>query len=220
MAAPSVANEYALSTLDLEVYLSNYAGFTRIRRLTFIASTSPVHKQHALAMAVAEVKRTSNTVLYKELVALSGDGVACDDTWIEQVARKAQQRLDKLEADLNSHKTSMVKESIRMGHNDLGDHHYERGDFSAALKSYVRTRDYCTAPKHIISMCLNVIKASIQMGNFTHVANYVTKAESTPDGSEPTLVSQLRVAAGLAFLESKKYKVRSPRLMLPQLACG
>merc|ERR1711981_155680 len=158
-------------------------------------------------MAVAEVKRTSNTVLYKELVALSGDGVACDDTWIEQVARKAQQRLDKLEADLNSHKTSMVKESIRMGHNDLGDHHYERGDFSAALKSYVRTRDYCTAPKHIISMCLNVIKASIQMGNFTHVANYVTKAESTPDGSEPTLVSQLRVAAGLAFLESKKYKL-------------
>ena len=51
-----------------------------------------------------------------------------------------------------------------MGHTDLGDFHYERGDFNAALKCYVRTRDYCTTSKHIINMCLYVIRASIQMG--------------------------------------------------------
>ena len=100
-----------------------------------------------------------------------------------------------------------------MGHTDLGDFHYERGDFNAALKCYVRTRDYCTTSKHIIAMCLNVIKASIQMGNFTHVTNYITKAESTPDGADPTLVAQLRVAAGLAFLESKKYKLAARKFI-------
>jgi len=62
-------------------------------------------------------------------------------------------------------------------------------------------------------MCLNVIKSSIQMGNFTHVANYITKAESTPDCSDTTLVSQLRVAAGLAFLESKKFKLAARKFL-------
>ena len=148
------------------MYLNNYAGVTRLRRLAFIASASPAHKRDALALAAAEVKRTSNTALYNELIALSGDdgGLTRDAAWVETVDRKAQQRLDKLESDLNTHKTSLVKESIRMGHTDLGDFHYERGDFNAALKCYVRTRDYCTTSKHIITMCLNIIRVSIHMG--------------------------------------------------------
>lgn len=100
-----------------------------------------------------------------------------------------------------------------MGHNDLGAYHYNRGDFNAALKCYVRTRDYCTTSKHILEMCTSVIKASIQMGNFTHVANYITKAESTPDGNDPALVAQLRVAAGLSFLQGKKYKMAARKLL-------
>ena len=237
------------STLDLDTYLSNYTGVTRIKRLAFIASVSPTHRADALRMAVSEVKRTTNTGLLHELVSLSGAGdeaIPRDDAWIEQVDRKASQKLDKLEADLNNHKTSLVKESIRvraarlsvrhprgahwcaprgvpvcplarslqMGHNDLGDFHYDRGDFNTALKCYVRTRDYCTTSKHIITMCLNVIRASIQMGNFTHVANYITKAESNPDASaDPALLSQLRIASGLAQLESKKYKLAARKFL-------
>jgi COP9 signalosome complex subunit 1 len=45
-----------------------------------------------------------------------------------------------------------------MGYNDMGDFYYQLGDLQAALKSYAQARDYCTADKHIIEMCLNVIK--------------------------------------------------------------
>ena len=50
-----------------------------------------------------------------------------------------------------------------------------------AFKCYVRTRDYCTTSKHIWTTCLNVIRVSVELGNFNHVSNYVTKAEQTPD---------------------------------------
>ena len=101
-----------------------------------------------------------------------------------------------------------------MGHNDLGDFHSARGDFAMALKCYVRTRDYCTTPKHIITMCLNIIRVSIHMGNFTHVANYITKAESTDSsGSDPVLMAQLRVSAGLGQLEAKKYKLAARKFL-------
>ena len=51
-----------------------------------------------------------------------------------------------------------IKESIRRGHDDLGDHYLDCGDLSNALKCYSRARDYCTSFKQIVNMCLNVIK--------------------------------------------------------------
>eukprot|EP00952_Eustigmatos_sp_NYUAD-ZCMA_P010779 44006-Eustigmatos_ZCMA.PRE.1 len=44
------------------------------------------------------------------------------------------------------------------GYTDLGDFCYQRGDLDGAIKNYVRTRDYCHVNRHIIEMCLNVIK--------------------------------------------------------------
>jgi hypothetical protein len=53
-------------------------------------------------------------------------------------------------------------------------------DSQNAFKSYVRARDYCTSPKHITSMCLNAVRVAVEMNNFMHVTNYVSKAEQTP----------------------------------------
>ena len=60
-----------------------------------------------------------------------------------------------------------------------------------ALKCYLRTRDYCTTPKHIVIMCLAIIKCGVEMGNYVHVNNYVSKAEQTPDVA---VRSELRLA--------------------------
>ena len=93
-----------------------------------------------------------------------------------------------------------------MGYNDMGDYFYQRGDLTNALKNYIRTRDYCTSPKHISAMCLSVIRASIEVGNFSYVLNYVSKAESTPDIKDPNLSAKLKAGSALAHLENKKYK--------------
>lgn len=54
-----------------------------------------------------------------------------------------------------------------------------------AFTCYVRTRDYCTSPKHILDMCLAVIKVSIELGNYVNVSTYVQKAEQTPHVQVP-----------------------------------
>lgn len=80
-------------------------------------------------MGLDAVMQTTNTAMYSELMAIAQEGGGAfkrDDSWVESVDRKAAQALDKLEADLTTHKTSLVKESIRMGHNDLGDLHSAR----------------------------------------------------------------------------------------------
>jgi len=198
---------------EMESYIAAYAGHTRLKRLQFIAQHEPTLRAEALRIAVEQARQGVNTALYQELCATEGCPVARDDAWVDSVEKKASARLDKLESDLASHKTSLVKESIRMGHSDLGDFHASRGDFATALKCYVRTRDYCTTSRHTLSMCLAVVKVSIHMGNYTHVSNYVSKAEATPDaGSDAVLTAQLRVASALTALEAKKFRAASSNL--------
>lgn len=46
---------------------------------------------------------------------------------MESTQKAAQRRQESLETELNGYKTNLIKESIRLGHNELGNHHYACG---------------------------------------------------------------------------------------------
>jgi COP9 signalosome complex subunit 1 len=222
---------------DLEQYISNYTGHTKIMRLIFIAERSKKHEVEAYKLAIDELKKTLNTSLYRKLFEKLGDklgpGYTFDSAWADSVEKKAQQQKERLELDLAAQKANLIKEAIRAAHNELGNFFVSRGDFNSALRSYVRMRDYCSSNQQLLDMCLQVIKVSIELGNFAHVLSYVSKAEQslphaiqqnqviqgskTADASQqhdPTAIpaeervitAKLNAAAGLAHLDAKKYK--------------
>ncbi|XP_048871382.1 COP9 signalosome complex subunit 1 isoform X2 [Brienomyrus brachyistius] len=220
-------------TLDLEQYASCYSGLMRIERLQFIAEHCPQLRAEALKMALSFVQRTFNVDVYEEIhrklaeatrevqggpdAVVEGEAVLppLDTAWAESTRKKALLKLEKLDTDLKNYKGNSIKESIRRGHDDLGDHYLDCGDLSNALKCYSRARDYCTSAKHVINMCLNVIKVSVYLQNWSHVLSYVSKAESTPeiaeqrgerDSQNQAVLTKLKCAAGLAELASRKYK--------------
>ncbi|KAK8587958.1 hypothetical protein V6N13_086917 [Hibiscus sabdariffa] len=205
--------------LDIEAYAGLYSGRTKIKRLIFIAHhrDNTAMQLEALRMAYDELKKGENTQLFREVVQKIDDRLgpnySMDAAWCAMVDRKADQRKDKLESELNAYRTNLIKESIRMGYNDFGDFYYAHGALGDAFKSYVRTRDYCTTSKHIIQMCLSAILVSIEMGQFTHVTSYVSKAEQTPEALDPITSAKLRCAAGLAHLEAKKYKLAARKFL-------
>ena len=62
---------------------------------------------------------------------------ALDLNWVDTRNKKAQMKLEKLDNDLKNYKSNSIKESIRRGHDDLGDHFLDRwgrdsvnGDFN------------------------------------------------------------------------------------------
>uniref|UniRef100_A0A8K9UMP2 COP9 signalosome complex subunit 1 n=1 Tax=Oncorhynchus mykiss TaxID=8022 RepID=A0A8K9UMP2_ONCMY len=220
-------------TLDLEQFASSYSGLMRIERLQFIAQHCPQLRAEALKMALSFVQRTFNVDVYEEIhrrltdAKRQAQGVPdavpdgpaeaplLDTAWAENTRKKALLKLEKLDTDLKNYKGNSIKESIRRGHDDLGDHYLDCGDLSNALKCYSRARDYCTSAKHVINMCLNVIKVSVYLQNWSHVLSYVSKAESTPeiaeqrgerDSQNQSVLTKLKCAAGLAELASRKYK--------------
>ncbi|XP_077022378.1 COP9 signalosome complex subunit 1 isoform X5 [Tamandua tetradactyla] len=230
--APDVNYVVENPTLDLEQYAASYSGLMRIERLQFIAEHCPPLRVEALKMALSFVQRTFNVDMYEEIhrklseasreLQSTPDGIPegavepppLDTAWVEATRKKALLKLEKLDTDLKNYKGNSIKESIRRGHDDLGDHYLDCGDLSNALKCYSRARDYCTSAKHVINMCLNVIKVSVYLQNWSHVLSYVSKAESTPeiaergerDGQTQAILTKLKCAAGLAELAARKYK--------------
>ncbi|XP_033211755.1 COP9 signalosome complex subunit 1 isoform X2 [Belonocnema kinseyi] len=218
-------------TLDLEVYANSYTGLAKLYRLIYIADHCPTLRIEALKMAITYVMTTYNVTLYLSLhrrltQALNTPGLpdvaaqstsqdlpVIDQTWMESRSKKAALKLEKFDTDLKNYKSNSIKESIRRGHDDLGDHYLDCGDLANALKCYSRARNYCTSGKHVVNMCWNVLKVSVYLQNWTHVISYVTKAEDTPDfpdvhgkDNNQAIVTKLKVAAGLAELATKKYK--------------
>ncbi|PAN51940.1 hypothetical protein GQ55_9G641800 [Panicum hallii var. hallii] len=217
---------FSAEQLDVEAYAAQYSGRTRLARLVFVADRCGVEAMQleALRMAYDEIKRGEDVQLHRD-VALKINGrlgprYGLDQAWVDTVSRRAEQRKEKLENELNGYRTNLIKESIRMGYNDIGDFFYAHGQLSDAFKSYIRTRDYCTTSKHIVQMCMNVILVSIELGQFAHVSNYVSKAEQTPDSLDPIIVAKLRAAAGLANLETKKYKLAARKFVETGIELG
>ena len=128
------------SNFDVEAYIGNYQGYTRLKRMAFIAGQNSTLKPDVLRAAIDEVRKTTNTALYLELIMMAVDTAgasARDDAWVEAEDKRASQRLEKLENDLGQHKTSLVKESIRVRarrpqRSDAVAHHSHPGAMNAA----------------------------------------------------------------------------------------
>jgi len=241
-------------SLDLEATSNAYTGLAKLYRLQFIAEHCPCYRVEALKLAIGYCQTTHNTVLYQRLhrklsdcVAGTANGQAgvvpdvavgaadqgmgdrsmpaLDLNWVDTRNKKAQMKLEKLDNDLKNYKSNSIKESIRRGHDDLGDHFLDSGDLANALKCYSRARDYCTSGKHVVSMCVNVIKVSVYLQNWSHVISYVNKALATPDLSDGnlktvdhlTLVTRLKCAGGLADLMTRKYSAAAKQFLAASL---
>ncbi|KAF9949740.1 COP9 signalosome complex subunit 1 [Modicella reniformis] len=216
----------APNNLDLDAYIANYKGHTKVNRLEFIADRCPALQIDALKLSITELKNTQtlNIPRYANLVKKLNEAVKfgapgsagvpsellnIDKAWADRQFQKAKQQTDLLEGELKNYKRNSIKESIRMGNIELGNHYYACGDLTSAHRAYSRTRDYCTTSKHVVEMCMNIIKVSIELGNFPHVATFVIKAESSPEVAQDKELNKakLKAASGLAHLDLSKYSV-------------
>lgn len=170
---------------DLDSYIANYTGFTRIDRLQHIGSHSPYLAVDAYRLAIAEAKRGKNVEQYTSLVEQLSeiapqDPVAlADGTWAEKKRRDVQLEQERLEHELKSYKNNLIKESIRMGNEDLGHFYFDTGDYQNAHKAYLKMREHCTSNKHLADMTLRLVYVSVAQKSWLGVQSNLTKVDSS-----------------------------------------
>jgi hypothetical protein len=208
------------SNIDIDMYVSGYSGLMRINRLVFLAEHCPSVRIDALNLGLSHIMETYNTQYYTTVQKQLADHIARlngfsgqtesqlvpnpDLNWIEATNKKAALKLEKLDSDLKSAKSLSIKDCIRRGQEDLADHFLDMGDLTNALKCYSRSRDYCSNNKNLISLCLNVIKVSIFLKNWSYVLSYVNKVENAIEPSEVKIISSKTLLSILNFVLQKK----------------
>ncbi|KAF2142019.1 uncharacterized protein K452DRAFT_227580 [Aplosporella prunicola CBS 121167] len=206
---------------DLESYIANYLGRTRLERLYMIGSTSTYLAIDALHAAVAEAKQGKDVSLYthvtERLHAISPDdplGIP-DIEWCERKTKEVKAESENLEHQLKGYKNNLIKESIRMGHDDLGRFFTSIGDHGNAIKCYGRERDFCTNTQHIADMSLKLIYSGIQQRSWTTVQTNVSKIQ--PMSLKPEEKAKLdpigSAVLGLSHMVSGNYREAASYLL-------
>ncbi|KAG5651159.1 hypothetical protein H0H81_009651 [Sphagnurus paluster] len=179
---------------DLEGYISNYSGRTAIDRLIHITQTCPTIAPEAFQLAVQHVHQSRDPGLYQQLLtayeqtAANADLPAplpnamelapLDTVWADETMTKNQAEKVKLEVELKTYSNNMIKESIRMAHRDLGSYYRSVGEYSSAVKHFVKSREYCATSQHVLEMCLSVLEIFLEQRNYAHISTYVFKADA------------------------------------------
>ncbi|CAG7924368.1 unnamed protein product [Penicillium olsonii] len=175
---------------DLDTYIANYTGRTRYDRLYLIGTCSPLLANDALKAAISEAKASRDIVRYEKAVralaevAPNDPEASLNSAWVQETQRSVTAQTERLDTELRGYKNNLIKESIRMGNEDLGNHYYEIGDLAAASKAYARVRDVCTTPNHITSMLFKMVNVCIERGDWLSVQTNVHRlrnSQSKPD---------------------------------------
>lgn len=104
-----------------------FVGRRKIQRLMFIGRSCPALAVEAFRLAAEAIKAdTMDVGLYEEAVTgyqaaldrglqdTDGNKLQRDDEWISNTRRAAQKESDKLEVELKSYQSNLIKESIRV----------------------------------------------------------------------------------------------------------
>jgi COP9 signalosome complex subunit 1 len=119
-------------TFDIESYIENYSGTGKIKRLLNIANVDSELKEVALKMAIKLIKNGINTELYQELYSQYKDILyffkkitsrekdkeyAFDSSWVKTTDEECAKKIDRLENELSSYRTNVIRDSVRVNIN-------------------------------------------------------------------------------------------------------
>jgi COP9 signalosome complex subunit 1 len=174
-------------TFDLESWSSNYDGPLLPLRLAHVAANCPPLSRQALAIAIKSAKKGKDVAVYRRLVTIASqldikDLATPDSDWIDRTEDANKREGTRLEQELKGYKNNLIRESIRMGQEDLATHLLLTGGpaaqptaeneqpqaaatvgLNAAYGAFGKMREYCTTATHTASMILRLLQtATIQ----------------------------------------------------------
>lgn len=128
---------------------------------------------------------TTDTAKFSELstrlfsLGLGDPGLDAEaQQWISQTDAAANSERDELEGEAARAKAAVDRAAVRASAVALGDWHARRGEPQAALRSFLRARDYCSTPRDVAEVCLRAASTAAAAGSWAHVSSYASRAAS------------------------------------------
>jgi COP9 signalosome complex subunit 1 len=163
-----------------------------------------------------------------------------DVEWVARTEEANKRELIRLEGELRGYKNNLIRESIRMGQEDLAMHHIDTGGprpdsqdpiapagYAVAFTAFSKMRDYCHTPSQISSMTLRLaftalLQAALaeqldsaSAGHFNTVHTQAVRLRSSgcKEEEQAQLTAISHVAVGIAALGAGDYSQAAASFM-------
>ncbi|EGZ71862.1 PCI-domain-containing protein [Neurospora tetrasperma FGSC 2509] len=189
-------------------------GRTRFERLFHIGRSSVPLCVDALKAAVQEAKAGSDILRYQMAVnslfqaAPNEPEALLDKAWMESKEKENRDTTAHLQAELQGYKNNLIKESIRMGNEDLGKHFEAIGDVEAAMDSFWKMRTDVSSTEQLVDLGKLLVRVAIERRDWKSIGNHLKPLNSVND-SDPkakALKTYSKIANGIAALGQERYK--------------
>lgn len=167
----------------------------------------------ALKAAHAEAQRSRDTSRYQEvwgyirLAAPNEPEARFNKTWVDNTEAANTAETKRLEGEMKVYKNNLVKESIRMGHEELGKHFESIGDLLGATEAYNRMRPDVSTPKHIVDLGKHLVSVAMQRKEWVSVIGQLNKITGLQGSDEEKLMQPyIRSMSGVALLGQEKFE--------------
>lgn len=166
----------------------------------------------AFAALIEELKKTINVHAYKSVVTQLapelGIEYASESAWLTSADKAAAQQYERLDQQLTAAKANLNKFAVRAAHFGLGDYYVARGEYTSAVKNYMRCRDDCKDSHSSYILFMRVVRAHLLSGQLGQAANYAARAERAAEAlpHSDSRASFLAGVAGVAALASRNYR--------------
>ena len=197
----------------LPMRLDSPLGRARLERLLYIGDNCPPLASEAFRLAVKQFRESTidangyvNAVERLRSVQPNIPEAQLDSAWVSETLLQNRRKTDKLELELKSYKTNLIKESVRMGHNELARHLYNTGDVNAALKVISRCREFCTTSAHLVNLTIFALQLSLDLKNYATAHSYIAKVQHISNCESKTQASSLLSAVkGICQMHGREY---------------
>ncbi|EPZ36681.1 26S proteasome, regulatory subunit Rpn7 domain-containing protein [Rozella allomycis CSF55] len=81
--------------------------------------------------------------------------------------------------ELRHYRSSMIKESIRIGQMQVAEVFHKYGQYEEALKSYSAVREVCTTSHHVYDLTLKLLDVYLNLSNFSGIPILISRAKSS-----------------------------------------
>ncbi|KAM0334414.1 hypothetical protein ACHAQA_001440 [Verticillium albo-atrum] len=186
-------------------------GRTRLDRLLTIGRCCVPLCVEALKAAVVEAKSGQDIERYREvwecinMAAPAEPEAVFDDDWVEKTNKENRRETNHLESQLKGYKNNLIKESIRMGNEDLGRHYEKIGELSAANDAYGRMRPDISTSKHIIELGKHLVDLTVMRRDWSMVMGNLSKITGVQSDEEKELQLYAKIVQGIALMNMDKY---------------
>lgn len=174
----------------------------------------------ALKAAVAEAQKSHDINRYREawgylhLAAPNDPEARFNKTWVESTEAANAAETRRLEREMKVYKNNLVKESIRMGNEELGKHFESIGDLVSATEAYNRMRPDVSTPKHIVDLGKHLVSVAMQRKEWVSVVGQLTKITGLQGTDEEKLMQPyIKSMSGVALLGQEQFEAAAKCLL-------